>query len=109
MRQVRILEKAAEEAIDAVAWYEQQRPGLGLEFGRVVRGAFDLLGQEIVPLATMPGTAGTREVKRLTLKRFPYDIVVRVSPEEITVIAVVHQSRRPGYWRNRIQPRYLSS
>lgn len=40
---------------------------------------------------------------KLILKRFPYDIVVRESPKEIIVVAVAHQSRRPGYWRNRVR------
>ena len=29
---VRILEEAAEEAAEAAAWYESERPGLGTEF-----------------------------------------------------------------------------
>lgn len=103
MRRVRILEKAAVEAVEASAWYEQQRPGLGLEFDHAVNAALDLLEDEIIPLTKMPGKAGQQGVKRLILKRFPYDIVVRESPKEIIVVAVAHQSRRPGYWRNRVR------
>ena len=43
------------------------------------------------------------EAKKLTLKRFPFNIVVKESPEEIIVVAVAHQSRRPGYWRSRLR------
>ncbi len=103
MRRVRILEQAAEEAIEAAAWYEQERPGLGIEFDRAVNVAIDLLEDEIVPLTNMPGTAGARGIRRLILRRFPYDIVVREVPEEIIVVAIAHQSRRPGYWRNRLR------
>jgi plasmid stabilization system protein ParE len=99
VRRVRILEQAAVEAIEAAAWYEHERPGLGKEFDRAVNAAIDLLEDEIVPLANLPGTAGT---KRLLLRRFPYDIVVREFPEEIVIVAVAHQSRRPGYWRDRL-------
>jgi hypothetical protein len=28
---------------------------------------------------------------------------VRELPEEIIVVAVAHQSRRPGYWRGRLR------
>ncbi len=101
MRRIRILEKAAEEAVEAAAWYEQERPGLGIEFAHAVNAALDLLEDEIVPLTNMPGTAGTKGAKRLVLRRFPYDIVVRESSQEIIVVAVAHHSRRPGYWRNR--------
>lgn len=103
MRRVRILEQAAEEAIEAAAWYEQERPGLGIEFDHAVNAAIDLLEDSIVALTNMPGAAGARETKRLILKRFPYDIVVREVSEEIIVVAIAHQSRRPGYWRNRLR------
>ena len=55
MRKVWILDKVAEEAVKAAAWYEQQRPGLGLEFGHAVNAAFGLLEDESVPLTKMPG------------------------------------------------------
>jgi hypothetical protein len=40
-------------------------------------------------------------VKRLGLKRFPFDVIVLESPGEIFVIAFAHHARRPGYWRER--------
>jgi toxin ParE1/3/4 len=79
-----------------------QRPGLGAEFGRAVEAALDLLEEEIVPLTSVPGPAGERGAKRLILKRFPYDVVVREHGGEIIVIALAHHSRRPGYWRDRL-------
>ena len=69
MRRVRILEQAAVEAIEAAAWYESERPGLGREFDHAVNAAIDLLEDEIVPLTNLPSAAGA---KRLLLKRFPY-------------------------------------
>lgn len=101
MRRVRILEQAAEEAIEAAAWYEQERAGLGAEFAQAIDAAIDLLADEIVPLTAMPGAPGARGAKRLVLKRFPYDIVILERPEELLVVAVAHHSRRPGYWRDR--------
>ena len=102
MRRVRILESAAQEAIEAAAWYEQERPGLGVEFERAVNAAMDLLETDVVPLATMAGSAGAKGMQRLFLKRFPYDVVVRQTPEAIIIVAIAHHSRRPGYWRGRL-------
>ncbi|MES9904231.1 MAG: hypothetical protein ABW168_16350 [Sedimenticola sp.] len=101
MRTIRILDAAAEEAAEAAAWYERERPGLGEKFQQAVDAALDLLEQEVVPLTPVPGTTGKRGVKRLILKRFPYDVVVYEHSSEIIVIAVARQSRRPGYWRDR--------
>jgi toxin ParE1/3/4 len=66
---VRIDAAAAEEAAEAAAWYEKERPGLGADFERAVDAALDLLEAEVVPLAAFPGVAGTRGVKRLFLRR----------------------------------------
>lgn len=103
MRRLRILVYAVEEALEAAAWYEKERPGLGEEFHSTLDAALDLLEEEIIPLSVMPGVAGSKGIKRLILKRFPYDIVVKESPHEIIVLAIAHQSRNPGYWRSRLQ------
>lgn len=103
MARVRILEEAANEAIEAAAWYEEQRPGLGVEFAQAFHAALDLLEEEIVPLSSMPGKAGRDGAKRLILSRFPYDVVVREHRDVLIVVAVAHHSRRPGYWRDRLR------
>ena len=101
MRTVRILEAAAEEAAEAAAWYERQHPGLGADFLRAIDAALDLLEDGVVPLAPLSDTAAQRGAKRLILKRFPYDVVVRETTDEILVVAFSHHSRRPGYWSDR--------
>jgi hypothetical protein len=104
MRKVRILQEAAEEAIAAADWYDKEREGLGKEFANAVDIAIDLIEEDILPLSPMPGKSGTIGVKRLILKRFPYDIVVIESELETVVIAIAHHSRKPGYWRERLRP-----
>ena len=39
--------------------------------------------------------------RRLIIQRFPYSIIYTIAGEEIRILAVAHQSRRPGYWRGR--------
>jgi len=36
------------------------------------------------------------------MKRFPFAIIYRDTPEAIQVIAIAHGHRRPGYWKKRI-------
>jgi toxin ParE1/3/4 len=104
MRLLRIHSAAAEEAAEAAAWYEKERPGLGTEFEHAVEAALDLLEQETIPLSSVPGIAGSRGVKRLMLRRFPYAVIVRERDKEIVVVAFAHHARRPGYWRERLRP-----
>ncbi len=40
-------------------------------------------------------------VRSKTVKGFPYRVVYLVRAEVLTVLAVAHSSRRPGYWRDR--------
>ena len=103
MRRVRIHAAASEEAAEAAAWYEGERPGLGTDFEQAVDATLDLLEEEIVPLTTVPGAAGARGVKRLLLRRFPYAVIVHESATEVLVIAFAHTARRPGYWRDRLK------
>ena len=103
MRSVRILDEAAEEAAEAAAWYESERPGLGTDFSEAIEAAIDLIEEDILPLLPMTGEAGIKGAKRIILKRFPYDIVTIERLHEILVIAVAHHSRKPGYWRDRIK------
>jgi toxin ParE1/3/4 len=42
---------------------------------------------------------GTR--RRYLLRRFPYSIIYQVTVDELRVLAVAHQRRRPGYWAGR--------
>ena len=42
---------------------------------------------------------GTR--RRYLFRRFPYSIIYQVGADELRVIAVAHQHRRPSYWVGR--------
>lgn len=44
------------------------------------------------------------EIRRYVLKRFPFVLYYRWEPqhERVTIYAVMHCSREPGYWRHRI-------
>ena len=81
----------------AIAYYEQQRAGLGGEFRAAVEAAVEEIRR--TPQAFAPhGNQGAR--KRL-VRRFPYTIFYVELDEAIWVAAVAHQRRRPGYWASR--------
>lgn len=40
-------------------------------------------------------------IRRFPLRRFPYSIIYRIEGEHIRVLALAHQRRRPGFWRDR--------
>ena len=90
------LEPARREYWDAVEFYESQAVGLGADFiAEVERTEQHLLAH---PHRGSPYRAGTR---RMLVSRFPFWIVYSLEPDQIVVIAVAHQHRRPDYWRTR--------
>lgn len=41
------------------------------------------------------------DMRRCLLTRFPYLVIYALLPGELLVLAVGHQHRKPGYWRER--------
>ncbi|NKC16981.1 MAG: hypothetical protein GKR94_33730 [Gammaproteobacteria bacterium] len=100
---VRVLAQAATEIEEAAAHYDYKRPGLGFQFLSAVHDALVLLGDDFAPLTAISSELTARGVQRLFLKRFPYALVVRRTGHEfVEVVAVAHNARRPGYWRDRL-------
>lgn len=97
MKRVAYHRLAARELINSAADYEAARPLLGERFLDVV-DMTTLLIQRHPALGT-PGRAGTRS--RAT-RRFPYRVVYLEQPDRIWIVAIAHQSRRPGYWLRRV-------
>ena len=97
MKQVIIDTEAECELSESVAFYEQRRPGLGLEFERIVRSAVQSIqaDPERYPLQK----DGTR---RFVVRRFPFIIHYIDLPSTIWILAFAHASRKPGYWRERL-------
>lgn len=89
--------EALAEAEEATRWYCENG-------GANPSRAFIQELRRVVSLATEQpgiGSPGTHKTTRLYLKRFPYTLVFRVQNQTLRVIAVAHQSRRPGYWAGR--------
>ncbi len=38
----------------------------------------------------------------MLVERFHYDVIYIVRDDEVLVVAVAHQRRKPGYWRRRL-------
>jgi plasmid stabilization system protein ParE len=44
---------------------------------------------------------GTIDARRMLVSGFPYQIVYRVTADEIRILAFAHLKRCPGFWRRR--------
>lgn len=96
-RPIRTSEPASDEFSEAVRWYETRRFGLG--------GEFFAVAATLSLIQTNPGIGTTisadGQTRRVLMVRFPYQIVYRLRPAEIVIVAIAHLKRRPEYWKNR--------
>lgn len=99
---VRVDPRAADELEEAASWYDRQRPGLGRELVTEVRAALRSLAGG--PRAGSPVDAvdPALGVRRVRVRRFPYQVVYLVIDHDVVVIAIAHDRRKPGYWAERV-------
>lgn len=93
-----IVHPAARQELDAAL--EWSKAVFGDRTAARLRRRFNQLGQMLMRQPAI-GTQSAGQTRKLRLGKFPYSLVYRVRGEVITVIAVAHQSRKPGYWVGR--------
>lgn len=89
--------EAVADAEQAADWYIDQD-------ARPAAQAFhEELSKAVARLGAEPGlgTPAAGGLRILPIHRFPYSLVYRVKDDEVRVIAVAAQRRRPGFWRGR--------
>ena len=96
-REILVWPEAEADLSDAYAWYEDKVRDLGDDFLDEVRRTLGLIREN--PFLYQEVEQG---VHRALVRRFPYSVYFFVSIDLITVVAVLHLSRRPGTWKNRL-------
>jgi plasmid stabilization system protein ParE len=92
----RFLTPAEEEMTEAALFYEAASSQLGTDFLDDVQRAIDRVCD--YPQA---GEAITSNFRRTLLHQFPFSLIYTIEQNVIVIVAVAHQSRRPGYWQSR--------
>lgn len=97
----RIEAEAAAELDEAARWYDEQRPGLGLEFLTTIDAALRYIAQWPNAGALVPRVPGDLAVRRVPVRRFPYHVVYLEMADAIRILAIAHDRRHPTYWHGR--------
>jgi len=100
-RPLRISEEVDAEAGEASRWYDAQRAGLGEEFLIAIDKVLELIEANPDAGSRVPGVSDD-DVRRILVRRFPYQVLYILLPDRIQVLAVAHERRRPGYWVDRL-------
>ena len=95
---VHFLATAEDEFAEAIAYYNLQSEGLGLEFAVEVKRGLGRILQ--FPAAWTPLSKRTR---RCRLNRFPYALIYQIRTDLILVVAVQNLHRHPDSWKSRLK------
>lgn len=116
-----MLPDALEEMDSAFHFYESQVPRLGFRFLSAIEEGFHRIllnpqawaGSLVEPSppsraarlvgsrqAALPHQEPTRTYRCL-VGPFPFALIYKIREKKIIVIAVMHMSRKPGYWKKR--------
>lgn len=90
------LPEAEVEIDEAVGLLDAVSSNLGDDF----YGEVDSVIEQVLSFPNI-GKTVVKNIRQCSLKRFPYLVIYRVTSGELTIAAVAHAHRRPGYWRRR--------
>jgi plasmid stabilization system protein ParE len=95
--EVRLRPEVERDLAESAAWYEQQRTGLGQEFLDAALATF-------TAIADIPNGFAVihRSVRRALLHRFPFAVFYVLDRDGVVVLGVLHGSRHPRFWMNRV-------
>ena len=94
--EVEVLPEAEAEAREAFLWYFEKSPVAADAFRAELFDSIDALAT-----TATDWPQDDDGIWRYHLKHFPYTVLYEVLDHQATVLALAHQRRRPGYWRNR--------
>jgi len=90
--------EALDEYEGAARFYAGCQVGLELRFITCVEAAFRQVSE-----APTRWRVFEEDVRRCLVHVFPYAVIYSIESDYVLIIAVMHFSREPGYWRLRIE------
>lgn len=78
-------------------WYQRQADGLGEDYLSELESSYQAIHE-------LPNTwpKFEKEFRRFLLSKFPFSVIYRANEKTIFIIAVMHNSRKPDYWKERL-------
>ncbi len=98
MRAFEFHPEAEQEFLAATRWYDEVKRELGDRFEAEVDRAIRRILKHPRIFRSL-----SRRTRRCLIRTFPYGIIFAPLAERIVIIAVMHLSREPGYWKHRLK------
>jgi toxin ParE1/3/4 len=91
--------EALAEYDEAAHYYAEQQAGLDLRFIGSVERAIEPILEEPTRWRVID-----EDVRRCLTRVFPFGVLYTIESDYILIVAVMHCSREPGYWKRRVSP-----
>jgi len=88
---------ALDELASTISWY-RNRSEIAVQ--RFVSSVDDAVAH--IQTAPDRWPVGEHGIRKFVLQNYPYAIFYRFASVRLTILAVAHGHRRPGYWRSRL-------
>jgi toxin ParE1/3/4 len=92
------------EFSEAVLYYSEKSPELGSAFYIEVESVI----QRVIVNPTLFRII-EEDVRRCLTKRFPYGVLYTIEEDYILIVAIMHCSRDPSFWKDRIRKEKLKA
>ena len=87
---------ARAEFFQAADWYDAHQEGLGKRFSADMDALVSRMSEQPQQFPRV-----RQDIRRAVLRRFPYALYFRITPQVVQVIACFHASRNPRRWHGR--------
>lgn len=94
---------AEEEFRDSILWYERHGTGLGDRLWTDIQTAIDQITAHVAVGEGVRRVRNRGSVRRVPLRHFPFFLVYREHEDWVEIVALAHTSRKPNYWRDRLE------
>lgn len=90
---------AVRELTESINYYEDNSPGLGLEFSKEIYSTIQRILQ--FPKAW---SKISQNCRRCITQRFPYGIIYHVKEDEILIVSIMQLNKKPRSWDKFLDP-----
>lgn len=98
----RVLLDARRELFESADFYNHEQPGLGGEFVLEYEAVIEFMQERPDAGVVVTSRRLQLPVRKFVFKRFRHTLFVVTMPDELVVVAVAPQRRKPFCWRKRL-------
>jgi toxin ParE1/3/4 len=97
LKRIHLRRVAKRDLRDAIGWYRERNPAVAERFSAAFESTIEHL-EEFPSAGAYAGHLAGAIVRSLPVEDFPYRVLFVRLGERISVVAIAHVRRRPGYW-----------